>query len=506
MSNFPKDKLFLKELLIPTLSSVDKLCSVWDDLSIETQLFIFSQIEGGCEDRHLPQRYPNDLLEKIQLKALESNNEFIRYKAAKALYKTYEPNEKEALVNKRIDNDPSDLVKYASFEGRKPDGESYFSEPKALRQARFREFNLFMGGKFLVDFVSYLLDNDLINNNDREDELYHILFEYVQSKKFKEDFRKEPEIDGYLEYNKGLDLECLWNLIPKLPTSSAHILVESLPEKAGFRDFNIDFWRDKFTNNFLLDEFLWRKDIRLSDFRKEVFWRDKRPEDKGTINRHEWESACSNNFTIEDEDFDKLLTLPREEKIERMKVLAEYANDISLEYFLIIKYTLKELENDDDPFDEYFAYSLDSNISNRLKIVNKRERYNQDELIRFRLANLAKKSLFWKSEEDVAVDTYAGDDRLNFLYIENPKNSWDAYKRISEKWLSDIKASEQGLFNPLLAPVNSYEENPFFFEQPEEEESIDGRRGRIERLAFRNDILNYLKLVIVLLVVVLIVK
>lgn len=506
MSNFPKDKLFLKELLIPTLGSVDKLCAVWDDLSTETQLFILIQIEGDFEDRHLPQRYPNDLLEKIQLKALESNNEFIRYKAAKALYKTYEPNEKEALVNKRIDNDPCDLVKYASFEGRKPDGESYFSEPKALRQARFREFNLFMGGKFLADFVSYLLDNDLINNNDREDELYHILFEYVQSEKFKEDFRKESEIDGYLEYNKGFDLECLWNLIPKLPTSSAHILVEFLPEKAGFRDFNIDFWRDKFTNNFLLDEFLWRKDIRLSDFRKEVFWRDKRPEDKDTNDRHEWNSACSNNFTVEDEDFDKLLTLPRGEKIERMKVLAGYANDVSLEYLLIIKYTLKELENDDDPFDEDIAYSLDSNISNRLKIVNKRGRYNQDEIIRFRLAYLAKKSLSWKSEEDVKADTYAGDDSLNFLYIKNPKNSWDAYQKISEKWSDGIILTEQGLFNPLLAPVYLYEKNPVSFEQPDEEESIEGRRGRVERLAFRNDILNYLKLVIVLLVTVLIVK
>ncbi len=506
MSNFPKDKLFLKELLIPTLSSVDKLCSVWDGLSTETQLFIFSQIEGEYEDRYLPQRYPDDLLEKIQLKALESNNEFIRYKASKALYKAHEPNEKEVLVNKRIDNDPSDLVKYVSFEGRKPDGKSYFSEPKALRQARFREFSLFMGGKFLANFISSLLDNDLINNNDREDELYYILSEYIQSSQFKEDFRKELEIDGYLEYSKGRDLEALWNLVPKLPIRSAHALVESLPEKAAMTDFNIDFWRDKFTNNFLLDEFLWRKDIRLSDFRKEVFWRGKRPENKDTINRHEWESACSNNFTIKDEDFDKLLTLPREEKIERMKVLAEYANDISLEYLLIIKYTLKELENDDDPFDEYFSHSFRNNMSNRLKIVDKRERYNQDELIRFRLAYLAKKSLSWKSEEDVVVDTYAGDDSLNFLYIENPKNSWDAYKRISEKWFAKVKPSEQGLFNPLLAPVYSYEEEPFLFEQPKEEESKDGRRGRIERLAFRNDILNYLKLAIALLVLILIIK
>jgi hypothetical protein len=506
MSNFPKDRLFLKELLIPTLGSVDKLCSAWDGLNIETQLFIFSQIEGDFEDRYLPQRYPDYLLRKIQLKALESKNEFVRYKAAKALYKSYEPDKEEMLINKRIDNDPSDLVKYVSFEGSMADSESYFSEPKALRQARFRGYTFGMNSDYLASFILSLLDGDLINTKDREDELYYILSEYTQSSKFKEDFRKTREIDGYLEYSKGESLKDLWNLVPKLPISSAHILVTELPEKAGLSNFNIDFWRDKFTNNLLLDEFLWRKDIRLPDYRKEIFWKDKRPEDKDSYNHHEWLSACSSNFTIEDKDFDKLSTFPRDEKIERMKVLVEYASNISLEYLLIIKYTLKELENDDDAFDEYFNFSFEDNISNRIKIINKRERYNRDELIRFRLAYLAKKSLSWKSEEDVEADTYAGDDRLNFLYIKNPKNSWDAYQKISEKWLAGVKPLEQGLFNPLLAPVYPYEKDFVSLEQPDEEESVEGRSGRIERLAFRNDILNYLKLVIVLLVAVLIVK
>jgi len=35
MCKIPKDKAFLKELLIPALSSVEKLCAVWDDLNAD---------------------------------------------------------------------------------------------------------------------------------------------------------------------------------------------------------------------------------------------------------------------------------------------------------------------------------------------------------------------------------------------------------------------------------------------------------------------------------------
>ena len=506
MDDLPKDKAFLRELLIPTLSSVEKLCAVWDDLSTETQLFILTRIRGDFEDRYLSQRYPNDLLEKIELKALESNNEFIRYKAAKALYKTYEPSDEEILINKQIDDDPSDLVKYVSFEGRMPDYESYFSEPKALRQARFRKFTFGMGGDFIANFVSYLLDNNLINNKDREDELYHILSGYAQSANFKEGLRKEPEIDGYLEYRKGEDLEALWNLVPKLPISSAYILVKALPEKAGFRNFNIDFWRDKFTNNLLLDEFLWREDIGLSDFRKEIFWRDKRPEKKDDLyyDRQQWDAACSSNFSLEGEDFDKLLNLPKDEKIERLKVLGDQITNISLEYFLVIKYSIKEFEKEEDRLYDYESYALNKHIADRLKVVYDRGEFAESELTKFRLAYLAKKSLSWKSEEDVEIDTY--DDRLNFLYIENPKNFWDAYQKISKKWVErPDKHFHYDLPNSLLPKVYDYEED-YLDEEESNMDEAEKTVKEIDKLAHRNLTLNYLKLVIALLILILIFK
>ena len=215
-----------------------------------------------------------------------------------------------------------------------------------------------------------------------------------------------------------------------------------------------------------------------------------------------WHSACSNNFSIDDKEFDKLLKLPRGETIERLKVLAEFASDISLEYLLIIKYTLKELENDDDLFDEYFNYSLNSNISNRVDSVRDRGVYGHDELIRFRLAYLAKKSLSWKSEDDVGVDTYAGDDRLNFLYLKNPKDIWDAYKKISKKWLDKVLPSEKESFNSLLPEVYEYEEYWENENDDNKDEAVDETRevAEAERLLFRNDVLGYFKGVKILLI------
>jgi hypothetical protein len=505
MDDLPKDKAFLRELLIPTLSSVEKLCAVWDGLNIETQLFIFSQIKGDFEDRYLPARYPNYLLKKIQLKALESSNEFVRYKAAKALYRTCQPSDEEILINKQIDNDSSNLVKYISFEGSKPDGESYFSEPKALRQARFREFTFGMGGDFLATFILSLLDNNLINSEDREDELYYILSEYTQSEKFKEDFRKTLEIDGYLEYSKGKSLGALWTLVPKLPKAAAHILITTLPEKTVMSLDILDGIVNKLSNE-QLQELLWRKDIGLESFRKKVFWRGKRPvkEDSFLDNGHEWQAACWTNFTIDDEDFNKLLSLPADEKIERLKTLGDSATTLSLEYYLAIKYTIKELEKNTNKLYDYEDYSLESHIKDRLKVVYDRGEFAESELTKFRLAYLAKKSLSWKSEEDVEIDTY--DDRLNFLYIENPKNFWDAYQKISKKWVErPDKPFHYDLPNSLLPKVYDYEED-YLDEEESNMDEAEKTVKEIDKLAHRNLTLNYLKLVIALLILILIFK
>jgi hypothetical protein len=117
---------------------------------------------------------------------------------------------------------------------------------------------------------------------------------------------------------------------------------------------------------------------------------------------------------------------------------------------------------------------------------------------------LAKKSLSWKSEEDVEIDTY--DDRLNFLYIENPKNFWDAYQKISKKWVErPDKPFHYDLPNSLLPKVYDYEED-YLDEEESNMDEAEKTVKEIDKLAHRNLTLNYLKLVIALLILILIFK
>lgn len=96
------DQLDLPEHLMElgrlTPSSVSKLLAAWDGLSDETKILILSKLHTS-----------NYLTDKIRINALESENAYIRYLAARDFYFIDESIE-ETYLRKKIESDPIPLV------------------------------------------------------------------------------------------------------------------------------------------------------------------------------------------------------------------------------------------------------------------------------------------------------------------------------------------------------------------------------------------------------------
>jgi len=434
----------LQEHLESTSSGAEKLLAIWEDLSMDAQLQSLNQIRHSSMNGHF--RSYDALTRKIQLKALSSNYVLVRYQVAAQLYYHHPESDDELAVNDLIDKDPSDLVRYAPLEGLGSRGlnpSTFFSIPRLERCARFRYHptsSTYSDGYDTVEFITTLIENGLINNPEREDEVNYMMSEYVLSfhSTFKSDFNQEPAYDGWSECEKGKTLEQLWNVVPKLPEYSAYLLITTLPERVGFlKSPSCDALKgiaEKLSDD-QIQILLERDDIHLEDVRKEVFWGTKIDNE---YHSRLWEAACCNHFSINNEDFERLLELPIDEKIERLQVIFRFARDVSLEYLFAIYYIHAELikQYEDKERPEWAISYLDYHyIEKRLKVVYKQGDYGDSELWRLRLAALAEDSLSWTTHTDVS--RYFGGPigaEINSLFPIRATTFWDSYLEISKHW------------------------------------------------------------------------
>ena len=419
-------KKYLEELLKPTPSGNEKLLSAWEGLSIETQIFIISSFEKDDEGLFDWHNYPNYLLRKIRLKALDSANDYVRYKAARKLYCTYDCSEKDIKINQKIENDSSDLVKYSQYELSSIESNNpkeFFSLPQGIRLAKFRSPSLFDDYPSLI---SQAVNQGIFNTKSKELELYELLKEYVNNPTFKDDFSQELEYDGSSEYYKGKRLTAWWGLVPKLPDIAANVLIEKLPEKTAMSD-GLEGLVDNFSNK-QLNTLLWREDIQLSDFRKKLFWQDKIETDSYAIYDKElWAQSCSSNFFLDDDDFSKLLSLEIDEKVERLQILGSYAKDMPLQYLLAIVLILDEVEGVSEHIvtDLYEKEIIQNNIKKRLKVVlSEGDDY---ELADFRLVFLASSVQSWESK-DFTEKWFISLEDVDF------NSFWNTYLNLSKRW------------------------------------------------------------------------
>lgn len=414
-SQVPPDvPAYVKELLQPTPSAIRKLLAAWNGISPETQMLILSKFDEV--------QAPPHLVRKVYIKALDSDNAYIRYLAARSFRFDPDCSEEESALKEKIENDPNPLVKFALLEEPSSlsvmyddafkDADSFFELPQEARLAKIRL--MVGGGKWIASLISEAVDKQLKDGTVSETELYEILADYLTKPAFRERYADtRTSYDGYNEYTKGSDIESLWELVPKLPASLSFLLIENLPEASGLKSEIPKNVIDAMTDT-QLEMLLGRKDIGLKELRKELFW------EGGDRNERIRSAAVRVNFNLDNDEFAKILARPPKERVPILEDLGMMAQDLRLCIYDAIHDAL--FASDVSPFGGDYEYALlaRDQLKRRLKELKDWER--ETELTDLRLYRLAHTAMPWDpkkagsspsgvleffAEEIVAGDTWA---------------------------------------------------------------------------------------------------
>lgn len=410
----------LMNLLKPTPSGAAKLIAAWEGLVVEAQIQIFTALDKA--------HFPLDLQGKVLRKALESSNVYVRYLAAKKFHSIYwrsEDNEESQALRDRIESDSDPLVKYCLLEVEgyssiiKHGPELFFSVPQEARLAAVRELEGF--GETIATLIAYGVNNYLEAGKVSETELYEILEDYLNKQSFRKYYGEDEwrsQYDGYGEFRAGKDIDALWALVVKVPEDIAHPLISHLPEQARLNSGIPQNILGQLTPQ-QLSTLLYRKDIVLKDFRREVF---KRP--AGRLDNARC-AAISYNFDLSYEEFSEILNKPEREKIDTLCDLT-MADDLSLIFFEALGDILSSVD-DDRAWEE----SGMARIEFDRKAKNLTGWQGEKQLKELRLYRLAERAIPWKADKN----GYPPGDELAFLAnFSVDGDTWATFKNYSREW------------------------------------------------------------------------
>jgi len=390
---------YLEEFLAPTRSSIEKLLAAFDGLSVETQIKLLNTIE-----EKISQLGPTNvtyLYKKVFLKAYESPNSYVRYLSVRNLVQiTYGDNEELNKFIAKVEKDKSSLVRSARYEENPQRawlGKGFFTkQTHDERLARVRSGHL--DGQSFAGALERAAQDKYFEEKNALIELIELIDEYLSNDFNNEGFYMKRDViaDGGIDFGEMEELQALWDVIPKLPDLAGRLLVQKLPNRAKMGS---EFYKNIL--NDLTDEklgcLLIREDIRAEEFRKEVFWRDEIPsdnEDKFMPYSQFWGQASRYHFRLNEEEFARILSLPLKEQQERLESLST-AYSLELYQYLAIIRTLKKL--DEYAWESYFIKFAEERLEKRLN----QDYFEEGQLIRFRLYNLAYESRDWGSPDDL---------------------------------------------------------------------------------------------------------
>jgi len=459
---------YLKELLHPTPSCAAKLIAAWDGLSLETHI----QILTALEEVH----FPSYLAQKVLRKAIDSSNVYVRYLAAKQSYLNLEfsldDNKEERALKDRVELDSDPLVKYCLLENEMnfldhevKNPESFFSLPQEARLAKVRQLS--GSGEAVASLIAYAADNYLEQGKVSEIELYEILVDYLNKPSFQEHYGENywwSRYDGAGEFSAGKDIEALWALIPKLPESISHVLIEHLPEAAGLSSGIPKNIIEQFTPR-QLGTLLYRKDIVLEEFRQKIF---KQPAERLDIVRC---AAISCNFDLSYDDFSELLSKPDSEKIDTLRDLV-MAGDLSLVFYEALYDILSNVDNSLSGAWED-AGMAEMSFEQKAKSLTGWQRKKQ--IRELRLYRLAKQAVPWKTTEEGCPPT----EKLEFLTALSVKgDTWTTFNNFSNEWAKRWNSEGLERFLPRIYEVGEEDVEESFDNNIDNDESIADRVGK----------------------------
>lgn len=421
----------LSPLLQPTPSGVAKLIAAWDGLHPETHILLLNELKNA--------RFPAYLAKKIRFKALDSPIAYVRYLAAREFIFNRDATEEEIALKERIEADPDPLVRYSLIESewgfldedmKNPD--AFFKLPQEERLAKVRQ--LTGSGETMAALIEYAVNHQLQEGKVSEIELFEILLDYVNKPSFLENYaadRWEHSYDGFGEFVAGKDIEALWALVPKLPRQISHVLIEHLPPAAGLSSGIPDNVLKEMTSG-QLETLLYRQDVGLEKFRKELFLR---PAERLDGLRS---ASIAFHFDFEYTEFAEILARPEQEKIDILRDLAVMANDLSLVLYDAIHDVLFATEATafGGPWED--AARARNSLARRLGRLRGWQRDRQ--LRELRLYRLAKQSMPWKKGE-TGYPPSAELEFLSKLIVEG--DTWATFMAFSKAWADSSLRTEK---------------------------------------------------------------
>jgi len=417
------DPKYIKELMQPTPSGIAKLLSAWSGLSAETQIIILSKLD----ETHAP----GYLTEKVRINALDSDNSYVRYLAAKNFYFSNECSDEERLIREKIENDSDPLVKYslledssgisAIFDDSLNDADTFFALPHEARLAKIRTIN--GHGEKVAALLEHAVDKQLKEGSVSEIELFEILTDYLVKPKFHEKYTdNRVTYDGFGEYLKGKDIESLWQLVPKLPEGISHVLIENLPEASGLKSEIPEDVINAMTD-YQLQILLDRSDVGLEKLRKKLFWESDESRDKII--------STAFNFNLTHDEFANILAKSPEEGVSILKDLGMLANELSLCFYDAIHDVL--FASDVSTLGNDFEYAIFARDSFERRLNELEGWQKEKELTELRLYRLAEMTVPRNSKKKV----YPPSGELEFLSEKIvPGDTWATFMGFSETWSS----------------------------------------------------------------------
>jgi hypothetical protein len=441
-STIPK---YLEELVKPTPLSVAKLISVWDGLSVETQIIVLTEYLN-----HHPKRY----LRKFLCIADKSNNLYVKHLVANIKNKYY-------LFDSVGDDDfgTKIVLKSNLCEGKIVSSKSFDGKtltPKLLFENDYNTILKFICNfskwdfRFSIpEFITYYYLNKTELNRFSEDDIFDFLSEYFDSTHFRNSFGISP-LWQISEYGNCLLWSCdelrievklIWNLLKYAEGDTINLIKHNLPNLDNKLVETFFELYKTIEDKWIISSILKNNKLLLFGVRKSIF----------ESNNYDLETrfaAANANLNISHSDFGEIINKPNEIRIKLIYIL-NHSEDIDFCIlwatvdFLNSSIVKKFLENDKDYLENnlFQIFGVD-NISFRLtKISDYQKRIIVN---RLRIYEISKLITPWKLniEDDLSPSQLTQikfPKEIDFLNTPIKTDStWEQFEHFMKCWDSAI--------------------------------------------------------------------
>lgn len=335
----------LEPLLDGTPLAVERIKHAWPGLSTSDRAYLLAILLADTSKERKAIRWSHHRKQLVDM-ALADDNAYIRYLAAKdvsAPFKKNDDDDSPAYLDeitrfKKVKSDSVVLVRTASEEeGWKvlmrelDDAESFWKRPQVERLALVSGVKEY--GEKMAGLLRYAAKDLLQTNAVTLEEMFDVLLQYLGGKSIAERVADSEDYarrfyDGSAEYSAGKSVKALWEVIPDVPKALSYVLIECLPEEAGFES-NIPPQVIDSLDEHQLERLLWRNDITLKELRRKLY-------KESTNDSLRRAAVTSQRFELLDSDISEVVYDPGEppesgkKKVNELAMLAENCRGAAL--------------------------------------------------------------------------------------------------------------------------------------------------------------------------------